>query len=114
MSSDTFKRIENLHIIFWLVKDTCWMLELKWLGAAMMLPTLGLAIYFIYKTFYSIDLYLNAAIFFWILANSYWMMAEFFNDGAQKELAILPFSLGIVMVLTLYWKNYQLRKKALR
>jgi uncharacterized MnhB-related membrane protein len=113
MPSDTFKRAENLHIIFWLIKDTCWMLELKWLGAAMILPTLGLAVYFIYKTFHATDLYLNAAILCWILANSYWMMAEFFNDGVEKELAIIPFSLGILMVLVFYWKNYMARKKSL-
>jgi len=64
MSQDSLKRIENLHIIFWLVKDTCWMLELKWLGLAMMIPTVGLAVYFVVKTWFTVDVYLNAAIFF--------------------------------------------------
>jgi len=108
-SPDTFKRIENLHIIFWLIKDTCWMLELKWLGAIMILPTLGLAFYFIHKTYHSTDLFLHAAIFFWIMANSFWMLMEFFNESRYKDYAIIPFGLGIIMVMILYWKNYQAR-----
>ena len=109
-NADNFKRVENLHIIFWLIKDTCWMLELKWLGIGMVIPTLGLAIYFIVKTLKTVDVYLNAAVFFWITANSYWMMAEFFYDSRYKELAAIPFGLGIMMVVILYWKNYQLRR----
>jgi hypothetical protein len=110
MPGDTLKRIENLHIIFWLLKDTCWMLDLKWLGTAMMIPTLSLAIYFVRKTWRTVDVYLNAAIFCWILANSFWMMMEFFNNSLYKELAAIPFSTGILMVIILYRKHYQLRK----
>ena len=29
------KKHENLHIVFWLIKDSCWMLQLKWLGIVM-------------------------------------------------------------------------------
>ncbi|HOZ86767.1 MAG TPA: hypothetical protein PL029_03365 [Bacteroidia bacterium] len=105
-----FKRAENLHIIFWLIKDTCWMLELKWLGVAMILPTVGLAVYFIVKTLRTVDVYLNAAVFFWITANSSWMVAEFFFDSAGKEYTGIPFGLGILMVFILYWKNYRARK----
>jgi len=47
--------------------------------------------------------------FFWILANSFWMMMEFFNNSLHKELAVIPFGLGIMMVMVLYWKTYQLR-----
>ena len=47
---DKIRKYENLHIIFWLIKDTCWMLGLKVLGALMIFPTLGVAIYIIYKT----------------------------------------------------------------
>lgn len=92
------RQYEHLHIVFWLIKDSCWMLEWRWAGALVMLPTLYLAIYIMLKTFGSIDFYINAAIFFWILANSYWMMMEFFNDNELKHYALFPFSMGFIFV----------------
>src|SRR3954469_15351540 len=99
---DKVRRYENLHIVFWLIKDTCWMLELRWLGAAAMVPTVFLAVYLVIKTIRTNDVYLNAAILFWIIANSYWMMIEFFNDNKMKYLAGFPFALGFVFVVLFY------------
>jgi Ca2+/Na+ antiporter len=111
LNADRFKKAENLHIIFWLIKDTCWMLDFKWLGAAMIAPTLGIAIYFIIKTKKTKDVFINAAVFFWILANSYWMSAEFFFNGQFKYFASIPFALGFLMVIIFYWQNQQESKK---
>jgi hypothetical protein len=104
---DKIRKYESLHLIFWLIKDTCWMLELRWLGTVIMFPTLFLAIYIIYKTKDSKDLYLNVAVFFWITANSFWMMMEFFNENHYKNFASIPFALGFLFVGIFYWKNYQ-------
>lgn len=104
------RRYENLHIVFWLIKDTCWMLELKWLGAIMILPTLFLAVYLIAKTWHEADVHVNIAIFFWITANSFWMMMEFFNDNQYKYYASIPFALGFLFVGIFYAKA--IRKKA--
>jgi hypothetical protein len=38
-------RFENVHILLWLIKDTCWMLEWKVLGCLMIAPTIAVAIY---------------------------------------------------------------------
>ena len=56
----------------------------------------------------------NLAITFWITANSYWMISEFFGfdthtlSGAitYKYLAIIPFGIGIVLLGFYYlvWK----------
>ena|SRR6218665_596973 len=108
------RKYENLHIVFWLIKDSCWMLELRWLGAIMMVPTLFLAIYLVIKTLHTPDAYISLAIFFWILANSYWMMMEFFNDNHHKNLASIPFGLGFVMVGLFYLKTYRIRQRALQ
>jgi hypothetical protein len=86
------------------------MLELKWLGAIMMVPTLFLAAYLIYKTLKTNDVFINTAIFFWILANSFWMMMEFFNDNHYKNFAAIPFGFGFLFVGVFYWKNYKLKK----
>lgn len=56
----------------------------------------------------------NLAIVFWISANSYWMIAEFFHFDENivfanidfKELSIVPFSIGILILAYYYiiWK----------
>lgn len=52
---EKIRKHENLHIVFWLIKDTCWMLEIKWLGALMIIPTLFVAITIVVKTLKSTD-----------------------------------------------------------
>ena len=106
---EKIRKYENLHIVFWLIKDSCWMLELRWLGAIMMVPTLFLAVYLVIRSRGTVDVYISAAIFFWILANSYWMMIEFFNDNHYKHLAVIPFGLGFIMVGFFYWKSYKVK-----
>jgi hypothetical protein len=103
---DKIRKFESMHVVFWLIKDTCWMLEFKWLGAIMMFPTLFLAVYLIYKTLHTKDVYINAAIFFWILANSFWMMMEFFNNNHYKYYSAIPFALGFVFVGLFYFKSF--------
>lgn len=99
---DKIRKYESMHIVFWLIKDSCWMLELKWLGAIMILPTLTLALYLVYKTLKTRDVYINVAIFFWISANSFWMVMEFFNDDQFKNFAAIPFALGFIFVALFY------------
>jgi hypothetical protein len=92
------RQYENLHIVFWLIKDTCWMLELKLFGAIMIVPTVLLCMWIIYKTRTSLDVYINLAILFWIAANSFWMLTEFFGDVANKHYAGIPFAIGFIFV----------------
>ncbi|HWY35797.1 MAG TPA: hypothetical protein VNX68_14220, partial [Nitrosopumilaceae archaeon] len=98
---------ESLHIVFWLAKDSCWMLELKLAGVIMIIPTLSLALYIVYKTIHVRDFYLNMAVFFWILANSFWMVMEFFYNNQYKSFAAIPFSLGFVFVGLFYIMNHK-------
>ena len=102
---EKIRKYENLHIVFWLVKDTCWMLELKILGAIMIAPTLLLTVYMMFKTRGMQDVFINAAIFFWILANSFWMLMEFFNDNHYKNLAAIPFACGFFCVGLFYFSS---------
>jgi hypothetical protein len=111
----SFRRMENLHIFFWLLKDISWCMIWKPLGIAMIFPTLIIAIIIAIRTRHMVsELCHNAAIVLWILANSYWMIAEFMefdsvpvNDNiTYKHLAVIPFSLGILTMLYyyIYWK----------
>lgn len=99
---EKIRKFESMHIVFWLMKDTCWMMEWKWLGAVMILPTLSLAVYLVLKTTGTRDFYLNVAIFFWISANSFWMLMEFFNENHYRDFAGIPFALGFCFVGLFY------------
>ena len=110
-----YRKMENLHIVFWLFKDVAWCMLWRPLGIAMVFPTLIIAIIITWRTrqFMS-ELCHNLAITVWISANSYWMMSEFFQfdtrpligDLTYKHLALIPFGLGIVILTFyyLYWK----------
>lgn len=111
-----YRRMENLHIVFWLFKDISWCMIWKPLGIAMIFPTLFFAILITIRTrqFMS-EVCHNLAIIFWISANSYWMISEFFHfdempvygDITYKYLAVIPFTIGIVILAYYYlvWKT---------
>ncbi len=110
-----YRNMENLHIVFWLFKDISWCMIWRPLGIAMVFPTLIIAIVISIRTrqFMS-ELCHNVAVTFWITANAYWMISEFFHfdsmivfgDVTYKYLAIIPFSFGILILAYYYlvWK----------
>ncbi len=116
-----FRRLENLHIVFWLAKDLSWCLVWRPLGVAMMIPTLGIAGLIFWRTRHlPIERAHNLAILCWITANSYWMLSEFFGfDTARvlggiatgKQLALLPFTAGL-LVLVLHYGRVWWRTKS--
>jgi hypothetical protein len=110
-----FRKMENLHIVFWLFKDLSWCMIWKPLGIAMIFPTLLISIIIAWRTrkFMS-ELCHNLAIIVWITANSYWMISEFFAFDnlplfgifTYKHLALISFTLGILLLAFYYlvWK----------
>lgn len=109
-----FRRLENLHIVFWLLKDLCWVMLWKPLGVAMIVPTIGAAGLITWQTRHiKSELLHNVAVLFWILANSYWMLTEFFfKDDSLRYWAVIPFSLGLVTVCYYYATEFwRIRKK---
>jgi hypothetical protein len=106
-----FRKMENMHIVFWLVKDISWCMIWKVLGVAMILPTLSIAIAIAWRTRkIKSELAHNLAVAFWISANSLWMIAEFFHfdtmiiwkEFTGKHLALIPFIAGILILLYYY------------
>ena len=72
--------IENGHIFLWLLKDICWVHEWKIGGMTMIVPTLSVAFYILWRTRKTTsELFHNAAICLWICGNSVWMLGEFFK-----------------------------------
>lgn len=115
-----YRKMENLHIVFWLFKDIAWCLTIKWLGILMIIPTLAIAIIIAWRTRqYMSELCHNLAITVWIMANSYWMLSEFFGFDTKiifgiityKELALIPFFTG-VLILAFYYLIWYPRHKS--
>lgn len=114
-----YRKMENLHIVFWLFKDVAWCMGLRWLGMVMIIPTLIISVVIAYRTReYMSELCHNLAITVWISANSYWMVSEFLHfDNAIitgeftfKHLALIPFISGIV-ILGFYYLIWKPRHK---
>ncbi|HVI44729.1 MAG TPA: hypothetical protein VM802_07660 [Chitinophaga sp.] len=115
-----YRKMENLHIVFWLLKDISWCMIWKPLGVAMIFPTLIISIVIAWRTrkFMS-ELCHNLAITVWISANSYWMISEFFHfdmkviagDITFKHLALIPFVTGL-LALAYYYLYYRVRYKS--
>lgn len=106
-----YRKMENMHIVFWIVKDISWCMIWKVLGIIMVVPTLAVAIWIAWRTrALKSELAHNLAIVFWITANSLWMIAEFLAfDEMQvwrhftgKHLALIPFSIGAAILLYYY------------
>jgi hypothetical protein len=113
-----YRRMENMHIVFWLLKDISWCMIWRWMGIAMIIPTLSIAIVIAWRTReIKAELAHNLAIAFWISANSLWMISEFFHfdtvmiwgDYTGKHLALIPFFSGAALLL--YYYAFQRRKE---
>lgn len=58
---------ENFHIVLWLLKDTCWLMEWKLEGVIMAVPTIALAFFIIWLGRKKIDnLFHNLALTSWL------------------------------------------------
>ena len=106
-----YRKMENMHIIFWLLKDISWCMIWKVLGIAMIFPTLIISIIIAWRTReLKSELAHNLAITLWITANSYWMISEFFGFDEMliwhrleaRYLALIPFILGILILAYYY------------
>lgn len=103
MIKESIRETENLHIVMWLLKDTCWVLSWKEAAVFMVLPTLTVAIYITWKMrMHTAELFHNIAVCCWISANSIWMIGELFYDNGLKGYALVFFILGIVSVAYYY------------
>ncbi len=106
-----YRKMENMHIVFWLLKDISWCMIWKVLGIAMIFPTLAIAVIIAWRTrSIKSELAHNLAILFWISANSFWMISEFLGFDEMpvwrhfegKHLALIPFAIGAAILLWYY------------
>lgn len=114
-----YRKMENLHIVFWLFKDIAWCMGWRPLGVIMIIPTIIISIIIAWRTRKIVsELCHNIAITVWISANSFWMCTEFFGidnhivlgNITVKQLAMIPFVTG-VLILAYYYLIYKPRHK---
>lgn len=108
-ANTALRRIENLHILLWLIKDTCWALVWRPLGMIMIVPTISVAFYLLFKSVRNrTEVFHNAAVCLWILANSTWMVGEFYNKD-YRPIAVVFFGVGL-LILFVYYSGFLFRK----
>jgi hypothetical protein len=106
-----FRRIENMHILFWLIKDACWALNFKYMALVMIIPTMSVAILITWQTRYIISEFLhNLAVILWITANCTWMVGEFYGWDENligpyglRQFSLIPFILGLMVLFYYYF-----------
>lgn len=106
------RKFENAHIVLWLIKDTCWIQNFKLAGVIMVVPTVGMAIYITWLSRPDArELAHNLAVCCWIVANSIWMVGEFFCHDTTRQLATVFFAFGLAIIAGYYFKTLLLTKK---
>jgi hypothetical protein len=94
---------ENFHIVLWLFKDLCWVLDFKVAGVLMVVPTVAMAFYITWQCRHDLGEFLHSlSVVFWILANSAWMIGEFFLADGTRPIATVFFAAGILTVSWFY------------
>lgn len=100
---EKIRKIENSHIILWLIKDTFWVMDFKVLGTIMIAPTVFVAVYLTVISRGDRKEFLHAlAVCFWIAANGSWMIGEFFYDDHLRPIAFVFFLAGLLSIAYYY------------
>jgi hypothetical protein len=103
MSNERLSRFDNMHILFWLIKDMSWCLMSKTIGTLMIAPTIVIALVILVRSREHMTSFVhNLAVLFWISANSMWMVGEMFCQDCTKPYAIWLFSAGMGVLLVYY------------
>ncbi len=106
------REYENLHIALWLVKDACWVMDIKVAGMLMIIPTMFVALHLTWKSKNNTsDLFHNIAVCLWISANATWMTGEFFYNDTLRPFAVVFFAGGIVSVTLYYIVHFPKKKR---
>ena len=102
LMDNTINKFENYHIVLWLIKDLCWALVWRPLGMAMIIPTVGLAVYIAYISYTNrVNFLHNVAIVLWISANAIWMTGEFYENDT-RPIAVILFLVGLAIIAGSY------------
>ncbi len=105
-----YRKLENAHILIWIIKDLCWATLSRTAGMIMIAPTLWMAIHITINNWQNkVERIHNVATIFWLTANITWMILEFFDLHGRvlpyndiEVLVVIPFVIGIAILATYY------------
>lgn len=110
---DRIRKFENVHILLWLLKDSCWVMDWREAGMIMIVPTIAMAIYISWLSRSVLkELIHNLAVCSWILANSIWMIGEFFFNDTTRPIAFVFFLIGLGLIAGYYLRTFLLKRKS--
>lgn len=102
-----YRAFENFHVVLWLIKDFCWCMLWKPLAVFMIAPTFAFAVFLCYSSkAQRSDFFHNLAVLLWIMANSIWMIGEFYFQDGLKMPALLCFLSGLIVVGYFYLSSF--------
>jgi hypothetical protein len=100
---NNIKKLENLHVGLWLLKDASWCEEWIKVGMMVALPTLVLAMKIAWESRRDAeDLVHNIAVCLWLCANVVWMVGEFFFDDGTRAISRVFFFSGLALLVGFY------------
>lgn len=95
----TIRKFENVHILLWLLKDLCWVMNYRSAGVVMIIPTVAMAVCITILSRHSVsELIHNLAVVCWICANATWMVGEFFYNDTTRPVAAVFFIAGLLII----------------
>lgn len=100
----SYRKLENVHVFLWLIKDFAWISGYETLGMIMAVPTIFMAVYItiLSRSVNTSDFVHNMAVSCWIVANVVWMTGEFYFNDKVRHWSIPFFVLGIVTLVVFY------------
>lgn len=94
---------ENVHVVLWLLKDLCWLMEYRVAGLVMVAPTVAMAVHIAWRSRTDQrDVFHALAVILWIMANSTWMVGDFFFGGKGHGVAQILFLMGLGILAFYY------------
>jgi hypothetical protein len=115
MSETKLRGYENFHIVLWLLKDTCWLMEWRLEGLFMIMPTVTAAFHITWLGRQNTaNLFHNLAVSSWICGNAVWMIGEFFFNDSFRPFARVFFGIGVVFLAVYYLGVLPKQRRLLR
>ena len=107
------KKLENLHVCLWLLKDCSWCQEWVKLGMMVALPAIVIAFKLAWETRRDVAEFVhNLAVCCWLCANVVWMVGEFFFNDNTRGIARVFFFAGLLLLAGFYLREFFLKQKA--
>jgi hypothetical protein len=108
------KKLENLHVGLWLLKDCSWCEDWVKIGMMVALPTVVLAAKIAWeKRADTEELVHNLAVCLWLCANVVWMTGEFFFNDGTRAISKVFFIAGLVLLGGFYLRELWLKRRNL-